>query len=300
VENVTLSWGFRLPVPLQVQPPRAPMSFDLQMPCFFAIGAIQSAIFVIDHADPTLTELSLEFTMPGLKEIQYSGRVFQSSEKVSIHKIDRRMQLLMVYEVLAMDDITIAVVISMVYTGYREPVQKTEIFQPPPIRNLGIILVNESNSFQQFLITNNFLTTFSFFCDGRKHQIHPNSKYNFIRAGNGPLSLEIIEEGWEKFPVLFEIGAFESQIPIVELDFDSTEWISGDPRFVRVGKGAAALSDQNWIILQHHTPGDFWILIPKRPGVLKFPEFRIGQQICRIIPQTVRILPCECPPLIPF
>jgi hypothetical protein len=300
LKNASLICPFPLPIPLQVHLSRSPMFFDLQMPCLLAVGATQAAIFVVDHADPMLTALSLVFAMLGLREIRYAGSVFREGEKVTIEKIRRRMELFLLYEVVAADDTALKVVISMTRADCCETVQKTELFQLPPTGRLAITLVNESDRFQQFLVTNSFPATFSFVCDGRKHRIRPNSKHHFIRAGSGALSLAVVEDGWEEFPVLVKVDSFDPQIPIVELDFGAREWTSGDARLVRVGGAASALPDANWIAVQHRTPGDLWVLIPKRPGVLRLPDFLIGQQICRTVPPTVRILACECPPLIPI
>jgi hypothetical protein len=235
--------------------------------------------------------------MPGLKEIRYCGKVFEESEKVTIHRILRRMEVLLIYEVVMIDDISVTVVISMMRESFT---RKVQVFQAPPIGKLGIVLVNESNHFQQFLMTNNFFARFSFICDGRKHRIRPNSKYCFLRKGNGSLSLAVTEDDWEDFPIFIEADCFESQIPVVEVYFGCGEWMSGDARIVRIDRIGCALSDQNWIIVGPQIRGDLWVLIPKHPGVLKFPDFEIGQQICQIVPRTVKILPCECPPFIPL
>jgi hypothetical protein len=73
VGGARLAWPLALPFRLQVRPLRGSLSFNMRTPCFLSPGATQGAVFVIDGADSTITELLLSFTMAGLREVRHYG-----------------------------------------------------------------------------------------------------------------------------------------------------------------------------------------------------------------------------------
>jgi hypothetical protein len=112
----------------------------------------------------------------------------------------------------------------------------------------------------------------------------------------GPLEIAIAEEGWEEFPVTVAVASLSPETPTVLLDVGEDEWAAGDPRAVRTSPTSLALPDTNWIAGPHKT--ETWLLIPKRPGVLKSPDFQVGHRICGTVPRTVHIVACPCSPLV--
>jgi hypothetical protein len=276
------------------------MSFDLKMPCFLVEGALQGAVFIIDHADCSIAELSFYFTMTGLQEVRYSDVVFPGDAAVTIDKIVPRMELFLVYKSPAVEDDTVSVTISILKANGRET-RRAETFETPPKEKMGIRLVNQTERFQQFQMLNPFPVAFSFRLGERNRVMQPNSNYSFLReASPDPLTLTLVEDGWEEFPVTIVATSFHTNTLIVELRWDEGDWVAGDAKFVEANPPSFAVENRDWIVVSQDPTGIRHLFIPKRPGVLGLPAFQVGQQACPTNPKTARVFACDCPPFVPL
>jgi hypothetical protein len=298
VAGVGLEWAFPLPIPLQVCEASDLMSFDLKMPCFLSVGNLQGAIFVIDHIDPTVVELSLWFSMSGLREIRSGDSVFEGDETVILRKLGTRIELLLIYQIATAEDDTISVTVSVLRSDGQES-RRTDVFEAPPIEKIPLRLQSQSERFQQFTIFNPFPVAFSFSSEGRPNRLRPNSSLSFLReASADPLKLTVIEDGWEDFPIDLVVTGFLTGSLTVSLTVAPGDWPAGSPQIVQANPPSFAVPNKDWVVVPQDGRGETHLFIPRRPGVLKMPDFQVGQQTCTTEPKFARIAPCDCPPFI--
>jgi hypothetical protein len=298
VAGLQLVWAFQLPIPLQVCEARDPISFDLKMPCFLAAGAVQAAVFIVDHADPSIVELSVGFSMSGLREIRFGDAVFEAGQTVTVDQVPHRMVFLLVFRLTGPGDDSVSVTISMVKSGGQQS-QLTDVFEAPPKVKMPVRLQRQSERCQQFMICNPFPVGFSFSSNGRPNRVRPNASYSFLRpASPAPLRLTLAEDGWEDFPVEVVATDFLTGGVVVALTVEPGEWTAGSPQLVRVNPPSFTVPNKDWVVIPQDMRGETHLFIPRRPGVLEMPDFQIGQQTCTTEPRTALVNVCDCPPFV--
>jgi hypothetical protein len=166
----------------------------------------------------------------------------------------------------------------------------------------AITLVAQNEVFQQFQIANVHPTTFTFDFNGRKHLVGPNSAYRIMREKTAePVELTVYEEQWEDYPVTLRTPRFNIETMLLELELDVNGWVVGEPRTAKLSRAATVLKQGqsgDWVAADLNGDKKDWVLIPVRPGRLRFPTFTVDQQVveCRI--GTVDILGSQSPVLI--
>jgi hypothetical protein len=300
-ENFQLIWTYGLSVPLTVRESQHPISFDLKMPCFLATGTTQSGVFVVDNVDTSISELTIFFNMAGLSEIRIGTDHFEAKEQVVVDKIEKTLECLLIFQIPAAEDDSVTVAISILRADGTE-VRRSESFQLPATTRVPIRLVNQSELFQHFHLTNPFPVGFTFTVGDRAHEVRPYATYSFIReASSSPLRLAIVEEGWEDFPVEIVTPSFMTDAMTVQLTYQQ-DWIAGTPQMVTADPPAFPVDDRDsdWIIVPQDKEGVVHLAIPKCPGLLRFPAFQVNHLACLTSPESVRVEFCDYPPFVPI
>jgi hypothetical protein len=234
--------------------------------------------------------------MAGLREIRTAGQVYRPDEEVPITN-SKHTQLSIVYDAQETNSL---IVTSSLVSKDGEKVKSAEAFE---FRNEGKIivrLVRQNAQFQQFQIVNPFQASFIMICEGRRHKLKPHGDYALLRASSAaPLELSFCEEGWD-IPVRVDVTNFRSEEQVVSLVFDVGDWAAGSPHTVAVEPPAfpVAGAEGEWVVAPMDPRGREYLFIPKCPGMLRMPKFRIGDQMCRVVPDVIRVTAVDFPPFV--
>jgi hypothetical protein len=246
--------------------------------------------------DSDYKQLSLSFHMTGLKEIRSAGQIYQPDDEVPITN-SKHAELSIVY---CTQETNSLIVTSSLLTQDGETVRSMESFKFRSQGEMIVRLVKQNMKFQQFQILNPFQAKFIMVCEGKQHKLTPYGNYALLRATSAaPLKLVFCEEGWE-MQIDVDVTGFLSEEQVVSLVFDVDEWAAGSPHTVTIEPPAFPVAGEEgeWIVVPIDPQGREHIFIPKCPGILRMPKFRIGNQICRVVPDLARVTGVDFPPFV--
>lgn len=180
----------------------------------------------------------------------------------------------------------------------------TSAFEFPSKRIPDIWIYQQNESVQQFEIKNPFPTDFSFAIDEKVHQIKEKSSFFIMRPrSENSLSILFREKNWEDFPVRISTAQFQLNHQKCDMKINQINWEVGEPRVVEINPSGIPIIDEDdpdWIVSTSDLQNRVHIFIPKRPGILPFPQFLINNQAMDASIAETEIVSSNFPTYVPI
>ena len=300
-KDTRLSWNVPMKVALNVASYQYVPVSDLIAPCLLSSRhERQAGVLMIDNIDTDCRSIGISFESEALQGMEFAGNMYKPGEEIVLEDIVESLKILLYIDYSKDEQMS---------CNYRfvlkdgDEVEFSQTFQFPDSAKCDITLYDQNAVFQQFHIINPFQTTFRFEYGGKQHVIRPLSTYSVMRRKTEePLVLSLKEEGWEDFPVTLTTSELKSEVMKISVELETDNWCVGEPRSVKLGESASVLKfdEDDWVIVKENMTDKQYLMIPKRPGILKMPLFVVNQQVVDCNLEKIEINDITLPPFVPL
>lgn len=300
-KETKLSWNIPVKMPLSVAGYQYVPVSNLIAPCLISRkGELQAALLAMEDIDTDCRSIGISFESHALQGMEFMGQRFEPNEEIVLEEVVSSLKVTLFIDYSQDDQIS---------CNYRfilkdgEEVEFCQSFQFPDVVKIDITLYDQNEVFQQFHIINPFQTTFHFDHNGKSHVIKPMSTYSILRRKTEePLVLSLKEEGWKEYPVTLTTSELKPEVMKISAELETENWCVGEPRTVTLGEAASVLKfdEEDWVIAKQNMSGKEYLMIPKRPGVLRMPLFVVKQQVVDCNLEKIEVTGITLPPFVPL